>query len=170
MRFNKTIKLLEQEIFKPQPKEDREKNKEKYKELKVQPLIDEILSRATKNVDGSYDIDSDVDLSDMGLTKIPVKFNKVNGNFYCYFNKLTSLENAPNEISGAFWCYNNQLTTLEGAPKKVGSNFWCYNNKLTSLEGAPKEVGRSFWCYHNDKKFTEEEVREVCDVKGVIVV
>ncbi len=31
-------------------------------------------------------------LYDKGLTKLPLKFNKVNGYFDCSYNKLTSLE------------------------------------------------------------------------------
>ena len=50
------------------------------------------------NPDGSIDVEGDVNLSYRNLTKIPIKFNKVSGYFYCAFNKLTSLENFPKEI------------------------------------------------------------------------
>ena len=59
-----------------------------------------------------------VDLTDLGLTKIPINFTEVGGDFNCWYNKLSS---------------------LAGAPKKVGKIFDCSYNKLTSLEGAPKE-------------------------------
>ena len=68
MRFNKTIKLLEQEIFKPQPKENREKNKEKYQNIKIQHVVDEILSRATKNSYGSDDVVGNVNLDLLRLS------------------------------------------------------------------------------------------------------
>ncbi|MFA5754026.1 MAG: hypothetical protein WC905_01530, partial [Patescibacteria group bacterium] len=55
------------------------------------------------------------------------------------------------------------------APKKVGGNFYCHNNQLTSLQGAPKKVGGDFYCSDNPIKFTEEQVRSVCDVKGSIL-
>jgi hypothetical protein len=34
----------------------------------------------------------------------------------------------------------------------------------------PKTVGGDFLCFNNPVKFTEEQVRAVCDVKGKIFV
>jgi hypothetical protein len=62
----------------------------------------------------------------------------------------------------------NSLTSLENCPKIVNGNFYCSWNKLTSLEGAPQKVDRHFICHSNDVKFTEEQVRAVCDVKGTV--
>ena len=52
----------------------------------------------------------------------------------------------------------------------VGLDFFCSINKLTSLVGAPTSVGLDFECYDNVVKFTEKQVRAVCDVKGNIYV
>ena len=101
------------------------------------------------NPDGTIDVDDDVYLSNKGLTKLPLKFNKVIGNFYCYNNKLTSLEGAPQSVGDYFNCNENQLTSLEGAPQSVGVDFSCYKNKLKTLEGAPKSVGGDFQCSRN---------------------
>jgi hypothetical protein len=100
------------------------------------------------NPDGTVDVDGDVDLSEIKLTKIPLNFGRVSGHFQCPY-LLTTLEGAPKEVGGDFDCRNNQLTTLEGAPKEVGGNFYCTNNQLTSLEGSPNEVGGHFYCYNN---------------------
>jgi len=62
------------------------------------------------------------------------------------------------------------LTSLAGAPRSVTGRFDCVNNNLTSLAGAPSSVGGSFNCSDNDIKFTVEQVRAVCDVKGEIFV
>jgi hypothetical protein len=129
---------------------------------------DEVPSNWVKTPDGSYDVKWNVDLSDQHLKKLPYKFNKVLGGFYCSNNQLTSLEGAPRKVGGNFWCSNNQLTSLEGAPKEVGGDFYCSHDQLTSLEGAPKEVGGNFYCYYNRKKFTIEDVKKVCKVKGDI--
>ena len=72
--------------------------------------------------------------------------------------------------SSYFNCSYNNLTSLDGAPKTVGSDFYCDNNKLTSLVGAPKTVGGSFDCSDNPVKFTKQQVRAVCDVKGDVYV
>ena len=47
----------------------------------------------------------------------------------------------------------------------------CYNNKLTSLKEAPKKVGKDFICFDNGSvRFTEADVRKVCEVGGKITV
>jgi hypothetical protein len=74
-------------------------------------------------------------------------------------------------VDGDFYCGNNHLTTLENCPKTVNGVFGCSsNNKLISLEGAPKFVGEDFMCRFNPGKFTEKDIRAVCDVKGKIFV
>ena len=113
-----------------------------------------------------------LNLRHMNLTKLPEILKNVNveGYFDCDSNKLISLENAPKVVDGHFDCSHNKLTSLQGAPKTVGGDFYGDNNLLTSLEGAPKTVGGSFYCYKNPVQFTEEQVRAVCDVKGVVFV
>ena len=103
----------------------------------------------TINSDGSVDVDGNVSLYKMELTKIPLKFNRVTGGFYCSNNELTSLEGAPKEVGGDFYCSNNKLISLEGCPREVGVNFNCFYNELTNLIGSPKEVGGNFTCSHN---------------------
>lgn len=102
----------------------------------------------TVNEDGSVDVDGDVEITNKGLKKIPLKFGRVTGHFWCGKNELTTLEGAPSEVGGHFNCPFNNLITLEGAPNKVGGNFNCAGNQLTTLEGAPSEVGH-FNCYGN---------------------
>jgi hypothetical protein len=104
----------------------------------------------TINSDGSIDINGDVDLSEKGLDKLPLKFRNVTGNFICYHNKLTSLEGCPEWVGGNFYCSYNNLTSLEGCPESVGGHFYCNNNNLTSLEGGPKWVGGHFYCSYNN--------------------
>jgi hypothetical protein len=112
-------------------------------------------------IDGLVDVDGDVDLSHRRLTKLPLKFGRVSGYFYCDYNNLTTLEGAPKEVVGDFYCSNNKLTTLEGAPKEVGGYFWCNRNKLTTLEGAPKEVGGDFYCRNNKLTTLDGSPKEV---------
>jgi hypothetical protein len=114
----------------------------------------------------------DVILHSLYLKELPdiLKDITVSGDFYCYNNKLTTLKGAPTYVGGFFDCTYNNLTSLIGAPTNVGGNFHCYYNKLTSLDGAPTYVGGDFLCYGNTVKFTEAQVRAVCDVKGDVYV
>ena len=139
-------------IFIPRRMEDR-----------VERMIKQYIRNGSRN---------ELDLSDYGLTKLPeiLKNVDVERYFICSVNKLTTLENSPKTVGGSFYCGNNQLISLKGAPTYVGGEFGCGNNKLTSLDGAPTYVGGSFNCRYNPVKFTEEQVRAVCDVDGRIFV
>lgn len=57
-------------------------------------------------------VKSDVDLSGLGLTKIPIDFTEVCGDFDCPDNKLTSLKGALRIVGGSFNCSNNELVSL----------------------------------------------------------
>ena len=114
----------------------------------------------------------DFDISGLGLTTLPalLKNLKIGGSFDCGYNRLDSLVGAPTSVGRDFLCNDNKLTSLVGAPTSVGLGFYCNNNKLTSLVGSPTSVGGDFLCDNNAVKFTEKQVRAVCDVKGNIYV
>jgi hypothetical protein len=109
----------------------------------------------TINEYSTIDVDGDVDLRNKGLTKIPLKFGKVSGDFYCQYNQLESLEGSPLSVVGDFSCLNNKLISLEGSPSSVGGHFDCSFNQLKSLQGSPKSVGRHFYCDNNQLKSLE---------------
>ena len=106
----------------------------------------------TINPDGSIDVDGNVILSydfERGeLTKIPLKFAKVIGDFECDRNQLTTLKGSPTSVGGDFHCSGNKLISLEYCPESVGSHFYCQDNQLTSLEYCP-EIGRDLNCRRN---------------------
>ena len=114
----------------------------------------------TINPDGSIDVDGNIILSydfERGeLSKIPLKFAKVIGDFECDRNQLTTLKGSPRSVGGNFECSGNQLTSLEYCPVSVGGNFDCHNNQLTSLEGLP-EIGGYLNCRRN----------QIIDFRGV---
>jgi hypothetical protein len=87
----------------------------------------------TINEDGTVDVDGNVYLSYKKLSKLPLKFGRVTGNFYCHKNQLTTLEGCPREVGRDFFCTNNKLTTLEGCPREVGEDFVFIYNKLTII-------------------------------------
>lgn len=106
------------------------------------------------------------------LTNDLFVWDSVQRDFICTgCRKLQSLEGAPKKVGGSFditGCI--ELTSLEGGPKEVGDNFSCsVCIELKSLEGAPEIVGRHLFCNSCGKQFTEEEVRKISKVKGMIV-
>ena len=88
----------------------------------------------TINKDGTVDVNNDIYLNSCKLTKLPLKFGNVTGDFNCGNNQLTTLEGCPQSVDGYFTCYNNNITLLEGCPRSVGGDFNCGNNNLTKLE------------------------------------
>jgi len=103
----------------------------------------------TVNEDGSIDVDGNVNLNAKFLKKLPLKFNKVTGDFYCAHNYLTSLEGAPQYVGGSFNCSANELISLKHCPKHVGGDFNCVDNFITSLDSYPEYVGKFFTCSGN---------------------
>jgi len=169
--YKKGVKL-----YKP-TEEEVKRRQEEFRKIKLEELTEvaeELLKlNHKKRADGKYDIYGDVYLDNMYLTsllEVPVKFGKVYGIFSCSNNQLRNLKGAPEYVGKSFWCNHNELISLEGAPEYVGKDFFCYNNQLVSLEGAPGYVGEDFYCWNTAKKFTEEEVRKVVDVKGKVYV
>ena len=108
-----------------------------------------LIENYTINNDGSIDVNDNVYLYNKGFTKLPIRFNKVSGNFLISDNKLTTLNGCPKEVGGYFSCKHNCITSLKGGPKEVGRFFECTYNELTSLGGSPTEVGGNFNCYGN---------------------
>ena len=90
------------------------------------------------NSDGSIDVDGDVNLSHKNLTRFPLKFRNVSGNFECYNNQLTNLEGSPQSVGSDFNCSDNQLITLEGGPQSVGRQ----DRKSTRLNSSHEFVSR----------------------------
>lgn len=101
------------------------------------------------NGDGSIDANQSINLTYNKLTELPLTFNKVDGDFQCHDNLLTTLKGSPVYVTGVFDCESNKLTSLEYSPTHVGETFTCSRNKLTTLMGAPSIVYGYFDCSHN---------------------
>ena len=94
------------------------------------------INNYTINEDGSIDVNGDVNLYNLGLTELPLIFNRVSGSFDCSYNRLTTLKGSPKYVGTNFNCKDNELTSLEDGPEKVEGGYYCMNNrKLKSLEG-----------------------------------
>ena len=85
---------------------------------------------------------------------------------------LQSLEGASKKVDGHFFCDDcTSLKDLNSAPEEVGKSFSCHGCiSIKSLEGAPKKVGNVFSCSKCGTKFTEEDVRAICDVENEIYI
>jgi hypothetical protein len=114
----------------------------------------------TINPDGSIDVEGNVFLYSRNLTKLPLKFNKVDGYFNCSSNRLTNLEGCPKEVGTNFYCHTNRLTSLMGCPIYV-NDFCCSGNKLTNLIGCPTNV-EYFDCAYNNLTSIDGYPKDVC--------
>src|SRR5579875_1128733 len=93
------------------------------------------ISQYTIKDDLTVDVNNNINLHHRDLVQLPVQFGIVNGNFWAFSNKLTTLKGVPYEVTGTFHCALNQLTSLENCPKIIGKSFNCLMNPLTSLKG-----------------------------------
>ncbi len=57
----------------------------------------------TLNSNGEVDVRGSINMTNMNLTEIPVKFGRIYGSFYCSYTKLTTLQNTPNHLGGSSW-------------------------------------------------------------------
>jgi len=94
------------------------------------------------NNDKSIDVQGAVYINSELLETIPLNFNRVDGDFDCSSNKLTSLKGSPKYVGGDFNCEYNMITTIEYLPKEIGGNLnltdnkiFNYNNFNTQLNG-----------------------------------
>ena len=115
----------------------------------------------TINDDLSIDVNGSIGLYNKNLEHLPLKFNYVDGDFYCHDNNLESLEGSPQTVGGGFYCAYNKLKSLEGCPQTVEEDFECSFNGLKSLEGCPQTVEGNFYCSHNELKSLEGSPRTV---------
>ena len=86
--------------------------------------------------------DDEVNITHMKLDCIPVQFNIVKGIFYCNNNNLKSLKGSPrylipSKYRTAFYCYENKLTSLEYCTADIEYELVCSNNNIINLKGFP---------------------------------
>jgi hypothetical protein len=121
-----------------------------------------ITIRSGKNTeaaeDDNFDItilsDGSIDVLGTIIAKyaesIPIKFNKVSGDFWAP-EKVKNSTNFPNEVGGSFLLYDGQLESRVGGPKFVGDRYDIRNCKnLKSLIGGPESVGENFYCTNSN--------------------
>ncbi len=121
------------------------------------------------NEDGSIDVNGDVNLNGKNLKEIPIKFNKVNGDFVISNNyHLRSLVNCPIEVTGVFDCSHCLMESIHDCPTKSVGHFNCRLNKLKSLVGSPKSNGYFICSNNNLKSFVgiQNEVYGLLDCKN----
>ncbi len=85
------------------------------------------------NCDGSISVDGSVKFAECMdyLTELPLKFDKVIGDFDCSKLSLTSLHGSPNYVGGTFNCSFNNLNSLEYLPKKA--KRFIFDNQTKSM-------------------------------------
>lgn len=118
----------------------------------IERVSDWLKERGIKNYgirDGVIDVVGSVYLWNLRYIPDYIKFGKVDGDFYFTCSTCMDLEGCPQEVTGLF--------------SITGSKY------IESLQYAPKKAGK-FYASFCKKKFTKEEILEVCEVKDSIVV
>jgi hypothetical protein len=104
---------------------------------------------------GLLEINGGFKMCHTNLTKLPLRFASVTGDFVVRSNRLTTLKGCPTVVGGDFDCRNNDLPSLKFSPITVGRNFYCQENNLTSLLGVPEVIPNLFCCGINSLQTLE---------------
>lgn len=94
----------------------------------------DISSKITINADRSIDVLGDVRFPVFAnfLTELPLKFNKVTGDFDCSaLENLNNLKGSPVEVGGTFNCAYTNIKSLKYAPKYAANLI--FDNSLESF-------------------------------------
>ncbi len=110
------------------------------------------LGTFTIRENGLIDVNGNVKICYTDLSKLPLKFGNVYGDFFCHSNKLATLKGCPAYVAGDFNCFGNNLKSLKYGPAEVGGDYFCHENSLISLEGSPKTINKNFNCFLNQIK------------------
>ena len=105
------------------------------------------------NLDGSIDINQNVNINYARIKELPIKINEVNGDFEINNCMLKSLVNMPNTINGDFSVRQNSLRSLEGCPRIVTGDFDIEGNYLTSTYVGDYDVlikGEVIYLHNNE--------------------
>lgn len=98
---------------------------------------------------GTIDVTGSIFLSSRlsNLTKLPLKFGKVDGDFYCDDNNLRTLEGCPYFVGGDFSCsLNRKLSSFIGCPETIDGFFFSNYTNIRTFEGFPINV-TDFNCF-----------------------
>lgn len=123
-----------------------------------------LIRNYTINNDMSIDVNGSVWLSRKELVTLPLKFRKVNGDFDCSNNNLTSLVGMPHTVVGNVYVNNNELISLRGCSQNIGGNFNCSQNLLHTLEHSPFKVNGYYNFKHNPHIKTTKYATSGCKV------
>jgi len=89
------------------------------------------------NSNGEVDVDGSVNMIEMQLTEIPVKFGRVGNTFDCSHNNLTTLKNYPTEIGWIFSVHGNNLKDYFKSIKEEDFPHWYELNWFMCLSEYP---------------------------------
>jgi hypothetical protein len=154
----KLLDILENKILVPRRSpEERSKNYNIALQKKVQQYIK----------DGSK---GDLDLNGTLITSLPDNL-KVGGDLNLGYSPLTSLPNNL-QVKKNLFLYNTKISSLPDN-LKVGKSLSLHNTKISSLPNS-LQVGGFLDLrktpISKSKKYTEEQIRQMVDVKGEIYI
>lgn len=107
-------------------------------------------------------IRGNIDLSNMGLTKLPnMSGVEVDGHFCCSLNPLKNLAGCPHTVR-TFACEYTDIRDIRGGPK-LAEAVYVSHNRLVSLTGAPRTLmdDERLW-EPNEKKYWGEFLEFDC--------
>jgi hypothetical protein len=98
--------------------------------------------------DGKVDVHGSV-TAEGHMSRFPVAFGRIGGDFNCMKCGLETLEGGPETVERNMIVEDNLLISLQGCPTSIRDGFYCDTNQLQDLKGAPESVAKTFSCEDN---------------------
>lgn len=156
--------------------------------LETREQIENWLTKRGKRIGGKWkinkdltvEVEGDVNLSQMKITRIPVKFKWVAGKMIVRESSLETLEGCPEEVGLWFDCSYTKIKNLVGGPKYLNclnrehnDTYYATNNEnLVSLEGvaeSAKTLNIGFNKRLTELDYLPIDVRRItCPASGLI--
>ena len=89
------------------------------------------------------------------LGRLPVSFDRVDGDFSANDKNLLDMAGFPTWVGGDLEAQGNQFHTLEYLPRHIGRLCVISSNQLESLDGSPEHTNASFNCRQNNLETLE---------------
>lgn len=102
-------------------------------------LDDHEVTNYTINQDNTVDVAGNLILNGLRFKKLPVTFNKVDGNIYLASSLLESLEGLPSVVHGDLHLNATKLRTTKGMPSQINGSLDISGSEFPSFVGSGLE-------------------------------
>ena len=111
--------------------------------------------------DGTTVVNGELNLRNTKIKQLPIGLIEAKEGLSISYNPSLKLNGYPKKVEGDFYCSNNGLSTLEGMPKEVGGGISFGSNNLHSLVGLSEKVNGDLDLFGNKLVHLKDLSKEI---------